>query len=39
MIKNYVFASLIAGLLTAGSQLSVLSAEENDKETVKGRSW
>lgn len=35
MIKNYVFVSLIAGLLTVGSQLPVLSAEENDKETIK----
>lgn len=35
MIKNYVVVSLIAGVLTVGSQWSVLSAKENDKETIK----
>lgn len=35
MIKNYVVVSLISGLLTVGSQWSVLSAKDNDKETIK----
>lgn len=35
MIKNYVVVSLISGLLTVGSQWSILSAKDNDKETIK----